>query len=252
MHCITLKALIRLFSTGVFIDFNLSYKGQYTGAIFASLLGKDLSWHDSQLKYDFPHQYLPWMRDLAYSLAVLHAIGMVHVDLSPQNIMISQDESRAYLSDFGTTFDVPPEYLKPPSHIGPQTQKTDFLDSYEYLTAPYEPAIFDQDGGFFGFLLLRASKKLRNTPIAQKCKWEIFHESKQCLKDQLSELSTELKSITHAVCKNKPICYERIVAQALEPDLSKRLALKDIYVYLREILNSQDNFDATVRRLQEP
>jgi hypothetical protein len=230
------------FSLGFFIDFDFNSCGQKAGAIFQPLLGKDLSWHDTFIRYDDSELYLRWMRDLAYSLSVLHTIGMVHNDIVPQNVIISQDEYSAYVGDFGTAFFLPLHYLKPsPSIILPQVDKTDFFDPNQFFTKPFDAGIFDHDKTFFGFLLLKASKKLRNTPTAQKCKWENFTESKDCLKNNLSELSTEIKTIAQEVCATNPKCLENIIAETLDPKALRRLSLKDIYVYLSDLTHPDVN-----------
>jgi serine/threonine protein kinase len=238
-------------STGKFIDFDYTLSGVRTGALFQPVLGKDLAWFSKS--YDNPHQFLPWMLDVAHALAVLHAIGMVHADLKLENIMISKDEHNAYLSDFGFTHNLPDDQRHGPDTIGfncpLRNNEPEHL--FVYLTSPYQAEAFYPDVVSFGLLLLRASKKLRHSPTAEQCNWEHFDSLKGCAVGKLDVLSSELEPIAQKACGNELICYERIVAQALQPDPKKRISIDSAFLQLRKIITNPHTFEQTAHRLQE-
>lgn len=79
---------------------------------------------------------LPWrvaceaLRDVATSLALLHSQKLVHRDINPRNVRLS-DEGRAKLLDFGalSPFGIPSELVGTPTCIAPEALRGEPLDA---------------------------------------------------------------------------------------------------------------------------
>ncbi|MEZ6079683.1 MAG: protein kinase [Pirellulaceae bacterium] len=73
--------------------------------------------HWSQLRGSSPEQFREWLEETCDALNTIHQQGIIHGDLTPNNILIDRS-NQAYLSDFGfsQSYRVGPHASVPPRH----------------------------------------------------------------------------------------------------------------------------------------
>lgn len=86
----------------------------------------EMEWVQGKNMADMPEDAdpMPWMLQVAEGLEAVHAAGLVHRDVKPDNILVT-DEGRAVLVDFGLAFDSSQDRL---------TQSGQFVGTLAYLS----------------------------------------------------------------------------------------------------------------------
>lgn len=61
---------------------------------------------------------LPYIRQVAEALAVVHEAGFIHRDVCPRNLMFTRDFSMLKLTDFGLSVPATPPFMQPGNRVG--------------------------------------------------------------------------------------------------------------------------------------
>ncbi len=101
----------------------------------------------------FKKELLPYIRQVAEALAVVHEGGFIHRDVCPRNLMFNRDFSILKLTDFGLSVPATPPFMQPgnrsgtPNYMAPELVRrypTDQrLDVFSFGVSMYEMLTFE-------------------------------------------------------------------------------------------------------------
>ncbi len=145
------------------------------------------------------------LRDVASALALLHARRVIHRDLSPANIRLTED-GRAKLIDFGalTPFGVAPDLVGTPSFVAPECLAGGALDQRTDLYALGALAYW----ALTGKVAVRA-RSLEELPVA----WSLPIEPPS---SHAPELPKPLEQLVMSLLHREPLARPASAAEVME------------------------------------